>query len=96
MSGSAKYPTFADVLDAPAQPYERMSRPEREKLRRRKMGVTAELGEKDGRFYSEAAEGGRDGWFVGRPIQEIHADVSDLAYAEYRRISLTEATGALC
>ncbi len=39
--------------------------------------MTSELGEEDGKFYSEAAEGGRDGWFVGRPIQEVHADVSD-------------------
>ncbi|ORY33812.1 glycoside hydrolase superfamily [Naematelia encephala] len=69
-SSTAKFPSFP-----PRESSHPTTRKERDELRTYKTGVHTGIGEEEGRFWSEAEEGGRDGWFVGRPIEEDAADL---------------------
>lgn len=58
--------------------------------RYRKAGARSHLSEEEVGFWSEAENGGRDGWFVGRPLMMEEADVcfrcffcSSLCQGEY-------------
>lgn len=37
--------------------------------------MQSHLGEEEARFWTEAEEGGKDGWFNGAPFPEEEADV---------------------
>ncbi|OCF45458.1 hypothetical protein I317_00705 [Kwoniella heveanensis CBS 569] len=51
------------------------TRAERDERRKILAGQLSHLGEEEVGFFSVAEEGGKDGWFVGRPFPEEEADV---------------------
>lgn len=52
------------------------TRKDRDKLREAKAGAKSHLDEEESRFYSDAEEGGKEGWFNGAPFPIEEADVS--------------------
>ncbi|WRT67127.1 uncharacterized protein IL334_004093 [Kwoniella shivajii] len=74
ISSTSKYPTLPQSLDE-YQDLAGRTRDERDKKRRILAGQESYLGEEEVGFYSEAEQGGRDGWFVGRPFPLEEADV---------------------
>ncbi|WWD15903.1 hypothetical protein CI109_100327 [Kwoniella shandongensis] len=78
LSSTSKYPTLPESLPQystlrsdPAK----LSRKERDDIRRVLAGQESHLGEDETRWWSEAEEGGREGWFSGRPFPVEEADV---------------------
>ncbi|WWC90036.1 uncharacterized protein L201_004966 [Kwoniella dendrophila CBS 6074] len=71
---TSKNPTLPNSLSE-YQNLSEVTRNERDQKRRILAGQESHLGEEEVRFYSEAEEGGRDGWFVGRPFPLEEADV---------------------
>ncbi|KAK4686623.1 hypothetical protein P7C73_g3500, partial [Tremellales sp. Uapishka_1] len=74
LSSTAKYPTFAEAQNLPPLS-ESSTRAERDERRRILTGVASHLDDAGGGLWTEAEEGGRDGWFVGRPLMLDEADI---------------------
>ena len=72
LGSTGKIPTF------PLESYESLptdTREQRDELRCRRAGVVTQLDDAQGGIWSEGEAGGREGWFVGHPLQEEEADV---------------------
>jgi hypothetical protein len=55
------------------------SREERDEKRKRSAGVESHLDDAEGGIWTEAENGGREGWFVGHPLALDGAEVSSRA-----------------
>ncbi|WVF72138.1 hypothetical protein IAT40_006950 [Kwoniella sp. CBS 6097] len=76
LSSTSKFPIIQDPSRSGSYTStEGKTRAERDEKRRILAGQLSHSGEEEVRFYSEAEEGGKDGWFVGRPFPEEEADV---------------------
>nr|XP_018263853.1 uncharacterized protein I303_03727 [Kwoniella dejecticola CBS 10117]OBR86011.1 hypothetical protein I303_03727 [Kwoniella dejecticola CBS 10117] len=74
LGSTSKYPTLPNSLTEYSN-LQGSSRSERDHKRRILAGQESHLGEEEVGLYSEAEQGGRDGWFVGRPFPIEEADV---------------------
>jgi len=72
LSSTSKYPSSSTT-----RPNGQVgaTRTARDDLRRWEAGVETHLSDED-LFWGEAERGGRDGWFVGHPLQEAGMEVS--------------------
>lgn len=71
LSSTSKLPTFKESVQTQGS-----TREERDRERLDEVGWRTDLPGESG-WWDEAENGGRDGWFVGRPLKEEDADVSD-------------------
>jgi hypothetical protein len=85
LSSTAKLPTFPPK-QSQEDGHTEASREERDRMREYQSGLRTSLGE-EGDLWSEAEEGGREGWFVGRPLAEDGADVG-----QFTRIDEADGT----
>jgi len=69
LSSSSKFPPFP-----PSTPKPTGTREERDRARLEDSGWRTDIPAQNG-WWEEAEKGGRDGWFVGRPLKEDEADV---------------------
>lgn len=77
LSSSSKYPTFLSAPEDDTLPQSGNTREERDANRAKEMGYRTDLpAQEPGGKWDEAESGGRDGWFVNRPMHEEWADVS--------------------
>lgn len=77
LSSSSKYPTFPDTANV--VPQSGNTRQERDANRHKAMGFRTDIpAQEKGGIWDEAEAGGRDGWFVNRPMHEDWADVGSL------------------
>ncbi|KAK6902923.1 hypothetical protein I203_108183 [Kwoniella mangroviensis CBS 8507] len=74
LSSTSKFPTLPNSLSQ-YQDLTGVSRSDRDQKRQILAGQQSHLGEEEVGFYTEAEQGGRDGWFVGRPFPLEEADV---------------------
>lgn len=74
LAGVSKFPSFSSPGTQPGNDMYR-SRGQRDEKRRFDAGEQSKITEEQGRLWSEAEDGGRDGWFVGHPLDEDLADV---------------------
>ncbi|WWD10145.1 hypothetical protein V865_008279 [Kwoniella europaea PYCC6329] len=74
LSSTSKFPTIPNSLSQ-YQDLTGVSRSDRDQKRQLLAGQQSHLGEEEVGFYTEAEQGGRDGWFVGRPFPLEEADV---------------------
>jgi hypothetical protein len=72
LSSSSKFPPFAEPVKEASG-----TREERDQTRLDALGWRTDLPGESG-WWDEAEAGGREGWFVGRPIREEDADVSEI------------------
>ena len=70
LSSSSKFPPFP-----PSTPNPTGTREERDRARLEDSGWRTDIPAQNG-WWEEAEKGGREGWFVGRPLKEDEADVS--------------------
>lgn len=70
LSSSSKFPPFP-----PSTPDPTGTREQRDRARLEDSGWRTDIPAQNG-WWEEAEKGGRDGWFVGRPLKEDEADVS--------------------
>ncbi|WVR05246.1 hypothetical protein IAU60_002258 [Kwoniella sp. DSM 27419] len=75
LSSTSKYPTLPQSLTDYEDVASTSSRKARDVKRRTLAGQETHLGEDQVRLFSEGEEGGRDGWYVGRPFPEQDADI---------------------
>ena len=73
LSSASKFPAWSTP-----RPYAHktdLTRVERDELREWDAGIQTQIANEEA-FWGEAEKGGRDGWFVGHPLQEDGLEVS--------------------